>query len=509
MTTQAATTDTQATDQSRSTRVALLPGDGIGPDIAAATRQVLDAAGARLDLVECEAGSAVFARGIGSGLPGETLDAIASCGVALKGPLATPLGGGGKSANVTLRKLFETHANVRPARELPGVGGPFAGMGIDLIVVRENVEDLYAGIEYMQTPGVAQALKVITEHGCEKVVRTGFELARQQGRSSVHCATKSNILKLTEGMLQRVFERIAPEYPEITPHHMLVDNCAHQLVIDPTQFEVIITTNMNGDILSDLTSGLVGGLGLAPSANIGTGVAIFEPVHGTAPDIAGTGKANPTAMLRAAVLLLEHVGQVEVARAIEDAIVVTLEEGIDLTADIDRSGSAASTERYTERVIANLGRRSASAGSEARASGRPGGAVVPATPGRQPEPFGSDPRAEGLEVVGADIFVHSMLPAQELGSSLDAIVEETPLRLRLVSNRGTKVYPDPEGTPDLVDTWRCRFVARDAGTPVGDTELLDLLQCIGEQHSWVHVEKLHRIDGQEAFTAAQGEDRSA
>jgi hypothetical protein len=213
--------------------------------------------------------------------------------VVLKGPLATPLGGGGKSANVTLRKLFETYGNVRPVRELPGVATPFSGRGVDLVIVRENVEDLYAGIEHMQTPGVAQSLKLITRKGCEKIVRLAFELARAEGRPSVHCVTKSNILKLTEGMLQRTFEDVAREYPEIAAHHMLVDNCAMQLVMRPEQFSVLVTTNMNGDILSDLASGLVGGLGFAPSANLGADVAMFEAVHGTAPDIAGQDKANP------------------------------------------------------------------------------------------------------------------------------------------------------------------------------------------------------------------------
>jgi isocitrate dehydrogenase len=240
-----------------------------------------------------------------------------------KGPLETPIGFGEKSANVTLRKLYETYANVRPVREMPGVRTPYTGRGIDLVMVRENVEDLYAGIEYMQTPGVAQALKLISEKGSEKIARFAFEYARSEGRTKVACATKANIMKLSEGTLKRVFERVAPDYPEIEPWHVIVDNAAHQLVKRPEQFEVIVTTNMNGDILSDLSSALIGGLGFAPSANIGNEVAIFEAVHGSAPKYAGKNVINPTAVILSGVLMLRYLGT-EQAR-IENAIFVTLE----------------------------------------------------------------------------------------------------------------------------------------------------------------------------------------
>src|SRR4029079_15851256 len=222
-------------------------------------------------------------QGLPSGVPQDTIDSISRSRVVLKGPLETPVGFGEKSANVTLRKLFETYANIRPDRELPGVVTPYSGRGIDLVVVRENVEDLYAGIEHMQTPGVAQCLKLISRKGCEKIARLAFEFARAEGRKSVACASKSNIMKMTEGMLKRTFEEVAKEYKDIQSWHVIVDNACHQLVKKPEQFDVIVTTNMNGDIMSDLTSALIGGLGFAPSANLGNGIAIFEAVHGSAP----------------------------------------------------------------------------------------------------------------------------------------------------------------------------------------------------------------------------------
>jgi len=224
-------------------------------------------------------------QGIPSGVPQDTIDSIKKTRCVLKGPLGTPIGHGEKSANVTLRKLFETYANIRPVRELPGVPTPYSGRGIDLVVVRENVEDLYAGIEHMQTPGVAQCLKLISRKGCEKIVRMAFEFARSEGRKSVACATKSNIMKMTEGTLKRTFEEIAKEYTDIESWHVIIDNACHQLVKKPEQFDVIVTTNMNGDIMSDLTSALIGGLGFAPSANLGSEVAIFEAVHGSAPSM--------------------------------------------------------------------------------------------------------------------------------------------------------------------------------------------------------------------------------
>ncbi|MFN7702801.1 MAG: isocitrate/isopropylmalate family dehydrogenase, partial [Deltaproteobacteria bacterium] len=323
-------------------RVTVIPGDGIGPEVTVATQRILDATGVKIAWEQHDAGAEVFKRGLPSGVPPETIASIRETRVALKGPLETPVGFGEKSANVTLRKLFETYANIRPVRELPGIKTPFTGRGIDLVIVRENVEDLYAGIEHMQTPGVAQCLKLMSKKGCERIVRVAFELAVAQGRKSVHCATKANIMKLTEGLLKRTFEEVAREYPNIAAHHIIVDNCAHQLVKSPEAFEVIVTSNMNGDILSDLTSGLIGGLGFAPGANLGDDIAIFEAVHGSAPKYAGKNVINPTAVLLSATMMLRHLDEFTLAQQIEDALIVTFEQGAS-TQDVKTEGSLSTT----------------------------------------------------------------------------------------------------------------------------------------------------------------------
>jgi isocitrate dehydrogenase len=336
--------------------VTVIPGDGIGPECVHAAVDVINATGVQIDWIERHAGERVFKQGIASGVPQETIDSISQTRVVLKGPLGTPVGFGEKSANVTLRKLFETFANIRPVRELPGVVTPYTGQGIDLVVVRENVEDLYAGIEHMQTPDVAQCLKLISAKGSEKIIRLAFEFARSEGRKAVACATKSNIMKLTEGELKRTFERIAPEYPEIRASHVIIDNCAHQLVKKPAQFDVIVTTNMNGDIISDLTSALVGGLGFAPSANLGNGIAIFEAVHGSAPKYAGKDVINPTAVLLSGAMMLKYLGEFAAAADIEHAVLVTLMDGR-LTGDVVGYDKGVRTSEYAKYVIGNLGRR--------------------------------------------------------------------------------------------------------------------------------------------------------
>lgn len=476
-------------------RVTLIQGDGIGPEIVGATRRIIDASGARIAWEEREAGEAVFLRGLPSGVPPETIESISETGVALKGPLGTPVGYGEKSANVTLRKLFETYGNLRPVREMPGVKTPYTGRGVDLVVVRENVEDLYAGIEHQQTPGVAQCLKLISHKGCEKIARLGFEVARAEGRSSVVCMTKSNIMKLTEGQLKRVFEEVAEEYPDIESWHVIIDNGAHQLVKLPEQYDVIVTTNMNGDIISDLSSALVGGLGFAPSANLGDDVAIFEAVHGTAPKYAGKDVINPTSMILSGVMMLRHIGEFDAAASIENAIMVTLEQGEALTRDVVGDELAAGTTAYTDAIIDNLGKSTES------------WTVREYDPIRLPEVTRSpvDVTVGSRNVVGADIFVESGLMADELGPSLERLADGSALGLKMISSRGTKVYPAMGAQTDAVDHWRCRFVGRN-GAEITDGDLMDLLQRVGSEHRWMHVEKLQEFDGEPVYTKAQGED---
>jgi len=475
-----------------STPVTVISGDGIGPEVVDATVRLVDAAGGTVTWEHAEAGAEVFRRGVASGVPQETIDSVARTGVVLKGPLETPIGFGEKSANVTLRKLFETYANVRPVRELPGVPTPYSGRGIDLVVVRENVEDLYAGIEHMQTPDVAQCLKIISRLGCQRIARTALELARAEGRTKVAAASKSNIMKLTEGMLQREFEAAAADYPDLETWHVIVDNAAHQLVKAPEQFEIIVTTNMNGDILSDLASALVGGLGFAPSANLGNGVAIFEAVHGSAPKYAGKDVANPTAVTLSAVMMLRHLEQFDAARRLEQAVFRALEDGIH-TQDV-KVGAPVGTRAFTDAVVERLGSVSSTPSREHQAL---------KLPHITRESSRSEPGSR--QKVGVDVFIETADDAAAIGRRLQGLAAGTPYQLKMVSNRGTVVWPATGGSTSCVDHFRCRFTIVDRAGWQTDS-VLDLLQRIGAVYRWMHVEKLEEIDGKPGYTRAQGEN---
>lgn len=483
-----------AQKQAAKTRVTALPGDGIGPEVFDATRRIFEAAGAPIEWEMAEAGAAVFKQGIPSGAPRETLDSIAKNGLALKGPLETPVGYGAKSANVTLRKHFELYANIRPVRELPGIRTPFSGRGIDMVIVRENVEDVYAGIEHMQTPDVAQCLKLMTRPGCERIIRAAFGLALAEDRRKVTCATKANIMKLTEGMMKRVFEQVGPDYPGLTQDHIIIDNCAHQLVIAPEQFDVIVTSNMNGDIISDLAAGLVGGLGIAPSANLGDHAAIFEAVHGSAPQIAGKGLANPTALLSAAIMMLRHIGAFETAETIEQALFITLAEGENLTGDLSPRGHGVGTDKFVGQVIDNLG----------RASNLPSRVYRPLELTPWPN-LTAHTEPKSRELLGVDVFVESDLSAADLGASLIDIAKGSALTLDSISNRGVQVWPSTGGQTFLVDHFDCRFMLNEPAAGNSPQGISDLVKAIGQQHSWMHVEKLQRFDGKDAFERPQGE----
>ncbi|HET7677318.1 MAG TPA: NADP-dependent isocitrate dehydrogenase [Candidatus Limnocylindrales bacterium] len=491
-------------DAVQPTRVTLIPGDGVGPEVVRSARRIIEAAGVPIEWEEAQAGAEVFRRGDSSGVPRETQESIARTRVVLKGPLETPVGFGEKSANVTLRKQFETYANVRPARELPGVPTRYRGEGVDFVVVRENVEDLYAGIEHMQSPTVAQALKVISRKGSEKVIRYAFELARREGRTMVTCASKANILKLTEGLFKRVFEEMAPDYPEIEAQHLIVDNVAHQMAKDPAQFDVLVMTNMNGDILSDLASGLVGGLGFACSGNYGDDVAIFEAVHGSAPKYAGKDVINPTALILSSVLMLRHIGHDDAADTIEDAVLATLESGQAVTQDLARQTGdvehTTSTSGFTDAIIANLGQTASSGSVRARRRAAPLEAVEARSTAR-----GRAGAAASVErrQDGVDVMIESDLPVEELGQSLEALAGDR-LRLAFISSRGTKVYPSAGLEVDHVDWYRARFRAAEGGE-LEEQDLVALLGRIAERHRWTQLERLQSFDGEAGYTTAAGQ----
>lgn len=329
-------------------RVVLIPGDGIGPEVSAATREILDASGVKIDWQEEPAGQVALDT-LGDPMPQSTLDAVGAADATLKGPTATPKGVGFRSVNVALRQKLNLYANYRPARSLPGVKTRFEN--VDLIVIRENTEGLYSGLEHTVVPGVVESLRVITEKASLRIAKFAFDTAKRQGRKRVTCVHKANILKLSDGLFLKCCQEVAAQYPEIQFDDWIVDAAAMKLVSAPEAFDVLVMENLFGDILSDLTSGLVGGLGITPSANVGEKLAVFEAVHGTAPDIAGKALANPTALILSGVLMLRFLGEKDAADRVENAVREVLAEGKVRTGDL---GGKSSTGEYTQAVLARL-----------------------------------------------------------------------------------------------------------------------------------------------------------
>jgi isocitrate dehydrogenase (NAD+) len=322
--------------------ITLIPGDGIGPEVAEATKRVLAAGGVRIEWETHDAGAAV-AEKRGTTLPNEVLDSIRKNKVALKGPIGTPIGKGFRSVNVTLRQALDLYANVRPVRSMPGVEPRFEGT--DIVIIRENTEDLYAGLELMIMPGIAQSIKLITEKGCTRICEYAFQYAERMSRKRVTAVHKANIMKLSDGMFLESFRKVAQAHPKIEPFEMIVDATAMQMVRNANKLDVIVTENLYGDILSDLAAGLCGGLGIVPGANIGVSGAVFEAVHGTAPDIAGKGIANPTALIQSAVMMLHHIGESTAGERIERALIELYRRGDARTGDL---GGNATTAQFTD-----------------------------------------------------------------------------------------------------------------------------------------------------------------
>jgi len=329
-------------------KVTLIPGEGIGPEVAAATRRILEAAGVQIDWEEIE-GRTDKTTERGQLVNQLAVESVRKNHVALKGPMATAIAGGAPSVNVALRKTLDLYANLRPVKNLPGVKSHFDN--VDLIIVRENTEDLYSGLEHEVVPGVVESLKIITEKASTRIARFAFEYAKRHGRKRIHAIHKANIMKLSDGLFLRSVRAVAARFPEIEYKELIVDNACMQIVMDPQQFDVLLLPNLYGDVMSDLAAGLVGGLGVVPSANIGDDCAMFEAVHGTAPDIAGKGLANPTALLMSSILMLDHLGERTTARRIEVALEKVYREAKHTTRDV---GGPAGTDEFAEAVIAAL-----------------------------------------------------------------------------------------------------------------------------------------------------------
>jgi isocitrate dehydrogenase (NAD+) len=330
-------------------RITLIPGDGIGPEVASNVVRIIEAAGAEVEWETHFAGAQALEK-FGETLPQELLDSIKRNKVALKGPVTTPIGKGFTSVNVGLRKTLDLYANLRPVRALPNVACRYPEL--DLIVVRENTESLYAGLEHVVVPGVVESLKIITEKASTRIAKFAFEYSRNEGRSKVTCVHKANIMKLSDGLFLSCFRKVAESYPEIEAEDKIVDNACMQLVMRPEQFDVMLLENLYGDIVSDLCAGLVGGLGLVPGANIGELGAVFEAVHGSAPDIAGQGIANPTALLQSGILMLKYIGEREAANRAETAMLQVFKEGKVRTRDI---GGNAKTAEFADAIIRAMG----------------------------------------------------------------------------------------------------------------------------------------------------------
>ncbi|HET9284866.1 MAG TPA: isocitrate dehydrogenase (NAD(+)) [Candidatus Angelobacter sp.] len=329
-------------------KVTLIPGDGIGPEVTRAATRIVEASGVKIEWESFAAGAEAFAK-YGEYIPKELIQSIERTGIGLKGPVTTPIGGGFSSINVALRKKFELYANFRPIRNLPSL--PTRYPSVDLAIVRENTEGQYSGIEHEVIPGVVESLKIITEKASTRIARFAFEYARRENRKRIHAIHKANIMKMSDGLFLRCCREVAKEYPEIPYAEHIIDNTCMQLVMNPYQYDVLVMENLYGDIISDLCAAFVGGLGLVPGANIGKGCAIFEAVHGSAPDIAGKDLANPTAILQSAVLMLRHIGETEAANKVHAALEKTYKEKLHLTRDV---GGTASTTEFADTVIANM-----------------------------------------------------------------------------------------------------------------------------------------------------------
>ena len=477
------------------TPITVAAGDGIGPEIMSATLAVLEASGARLAIEEIEIGEKVYRQGASSGIEPSAWESLRRTRVFLKAPITTPQGGGFKSLNVTTRKTLGLYANVRPCVAYhPFVQTLHPSMNV--VIVRENEEDLYAGIEHRQTEDVVQCLKLISRPGCEKIVRYAFEYARRHARRKVTCFTKDNIMKFTDGLFHKVFEEIGSEYSDLEKEHWIVDIGAAKLADTPETFDVIVMANLYGDILSDVAAQIAGSVGLAGSANIGDRCAMFEAIHGSAPRRAGQNVANPSGLLLASVMMLVHIGQPDVAGRVHNAWLKTIEDGIH-TYDVYTEGTSAAkvgTREFAQAVVERLGARPEKL--------KPVVYTNPPTPALR---SGVEKRrVSDRALVGIDVFVNWIGRAEELERRLRPLAGDG-LALITMSNRGIKVWPD--GFPETMQTehWQCRFLARDSATTT-HAALADLLRrAAGAGVDFIKTENLFTFDGERGYSLGQGE----
>lgn len=480
---------------SNKTPITVARGDGIGPEIMDATLRILDEARAALDLDEIKIGKDVYESGVPSGIPDEAWDSLRRTKIFLKAPITTPQGGGYKSLNVTIRKTLGLFANVRPCVSYaPYVETKHPDM--DLVIIRENEEDLYGGIEYRQSQDVMASLKLISRPGTERIVRYAFEYAKANGRKKVTCMTKDNIMKLSDGLFHKVFDEIGEEYPDIEQDHMIIDIGAAKVAAAPHMFDIIVLPNLYGDIVSDIAAEVTGSVGLGGSSNVGTDFAMFEAVHGSAPDIAGKGIANPSGLLLGSVMMLVHVGQGEVAAKIHNAWLKTIEDGIH-TGEIYRDGTSkekVGTDGFAKAVIERLGTMPEKM-KAANYNGVPAG-------GMQLPPLRPAVK-EKKERVGVDLNLNWDGTPDELAAKILPCVTDD-LELSLISNRGVKVWPDGQPETFCADNWRLRFLGKNG--PIKTSQVIALMDRMNQADlNFTKAVMLHTFDGKPGFSAAQGE----
>ncbi|GHB85837.1 NADP-dependent isocitrate dehydrogenase [Persicitalea jodogahamensis] len=479
------------------TKVTVAYGDGIGPEIMDATLRILDAAGAKIEPEVIEIGEKVYKSGSKAGIQPSDWESLRRNKVFLKAPITTPQGGGYKSLNVTARTTLGLFANVRPCMAY----SPYVETKhplLDLVIIRENEEDLYTGIEHRQTNQMTQCLKLISRPGCEKIIRYAFEYARAYNRRKVTCLSKDNIMKMTDGLFHRVFDEIAAEYPDIEKEHWIIDIGSALLADEPERFGVIVTLNLYGDIISDIAAQIAGSVGMGGSANVGDQCAMFEAIHGSAPDIAGRGIANPSGLLNGAIMMLVHIGQGEVAAQVHNAWLKTIEDGIH-TGDVYQEGVSkerVGTKGFADAVIARLGQTPEHFKTISYAAA--------------PKPIhisSASQTPQKKELVGVDIFLDwNEGTARQLGDAISAL-SDSPLELKMITNRGVKVYPD--GVPETfcTDHWRCRFKGK-AGLDgaLDKTTIWKQLALLNEKgFDTIKTENLYTFDGEVGYSLMQGE----
>lgn len=477
------------------TKITVAKGDGIGPEIMDATLEILMAAGANIEVEEIEVGEKVYLAGNTAGIAKESWDVIRRNKVFLKAPITTPQGGGYKSLNVTTRKFLGLYSNVRPCMSLH----PFVATKhpiMDVVIVRENEEDLYAGIEHQQTDEVVQCLKLISRPGCEKIVRYAFEYAKHYGRKKVTCFTKDNIMKQTDGLFHQVFDEIAKEYPEIENEHWIIDIGAAKMADTPEAFDVIVMPNLYGDVLSDVAAQIAGSVGLAGSANIGEECAMFEAIHGSAPRRAGQNMANPSGLLQGAIMMLNHIGQTKVAEKVQNAWLKTIEDGIH-TYDIYKEGVSqekVGTKEFAQAVIANLGQQPKLLKSVTYAEN----AALNLPKYKRKAPAKK-------ELVGVDLFVHWAGKNPDELAAIVQTLDTNEVKLSMITNRGIKVWPEGFEETFCTDHWRCRFKPTD-GNQMNKQAIIQLLsKALEKGIDSIKTENLYTFDGKMGFSLGQGQ----